>query len=364
MAATTPVHSSAVTNTPLSGCHRHCLFILDFVICRAQGQSNYIQDDVLRVPRALADTGAGPSVITTEQINLLPRDASVTRDYIDANPNVCGPDGRTLTTDGHATIVFTLSGLACRHRFLVLEGAPMILLGNDFLHCRGATIHLSNKGPCSMTLLTTDDGREGHSVPVTTLSPGEEKPMALTLTEETALAPSTEAGEDLPPLNTRTVEQALVEGDLPPLNRPVFSTPIEPLDFSTDPKEPRVSTDGQQVAIDPIPEAPDPTTTNTRNGAPCLRSEECLLFTQEVVRIPKRCKATFSTKLPETFQSHLNSAVLVDRLPNRVGLEDPPLVEMRVETPTAEGTVYVTVWNTTNRDVTLPGFYAVASASI
>ena len=26
-------------------------------------------------------------------------------------------------------------------------------------------------------------------------------------------------------------------------------------------------------------------------------------------------------------------AVLVDRLPNRVGLEDPPLVEMRVETP-------------------------------
>jgi len=75
-----------------------------------------------------------------------------------------------------------------------------------------------------MTLLTTDDGREGHSVPVTTLSPGEEKPMALTLTEEPALAPSTEAGEDLPPLNTRTVEQALVEGYLPPLNRPVFST--------------------------------------------------------------------------------------------------------------------------------------------
>jgi len=39
-------------------------------------------------------------------------------------------------------------------------------------------------------------------------------------------------------------------------------------------------------------------------------------------------------------------------------------VEMRVETPTPEGSVYVTVWNTFNMDVTLPSFSAVASASI
>ena len=37
---------------------------------------------------------------------------------------------------------------------------------------------------------------------------------------------------------------------------------------------------------------------------------------------------------------------------------------MRVETPTPEGSVYVTVWNTSNMDVTLPSFSAVASASI
>jgi len=37
---------------------------------------------------------------------------------------------------------------------------------------------------------------------------------------------------------------------------------------------------------------------------------------------------------------------------------------MRVETPTPEGAVYVTVWNTSNVDVTLPSFSAVASASI
>ena len=148
--------------------------------------------------------------------------------------------------------------------------------------------------------------------------------------------------------------------------RPAFSTPIQPLDFNSDPSQPRVSTDGQQVNIDPILEPLDPTTPNTNGNPPRLCSEECLLFTHEAVRIPKRCKATLLIKLPETFQSHLDSAVIVDRLrlPNRVGLEDPPLVEMRVETPTPEGAVYVTVWDTSNMDVTLPSFSAVASASI
>jgi len=224
----------------------------------------------------------------------------------------------------------------------------MVLLGNDFLHSRGATINLSITGPCSMTLLTGEDDRKAHNVPVTTIPPGEERPMALTLSEEPkALAPTTKT-----------------EADLPPLEMPDFSTPIQPLDFNSDPSQPRVSTDGQQINIDPIPEPPDPTTPNTNGDPPRLYSEECLLFTHEAVRIPKRCKATFLIKLPETFQSHLDSAVLVDRLPNRVGLEDPPLVEMRVETPTPEGAVYVTVWNTSNVDVTLPSFSAVASASI
>ena len=49
------------------------------------------------LPRALADTGAGPSVVTTGLLENLPKDASVTRDYRGPNPNACGPDGRALT---------------------------------------------------------------------------------------------------------------------------------------------------------------------------------------------------------------------------------------------------------------------------
>jgi len=192
VAATMPIHHSMVTNTPASGSPRHCLFVEEFIICRARGQSNYVSDDSFRVPRALADTGAGPSVDTTELLSSLPTDASVIRDYDETNTHVCGPDGRALTTAGHATIVFTLAGLACRHRFLVVEGSSMVLLGNDFLHSRGATINLSIPGPCSMTLLTRQDDRKAHTVPVTTIPPGGERLMALTLSEEPkALAPTT-----------------------------------------------------------------------------------------------------------------------------------------------------------------------------
>jgi len=43
-----------------------------------------------------------------------------------------------------------------------------------------------------MTLLTGEDDRKAHNVPVTTIPPGEERPMALTLSEgPKALAPTT-----------------------------------------------------------------------------------------------------------------------------------------------------------------------------
>jgi len=45
VAATMPIHHSTVTNTPASGCHRHCLFVEEFIICRARGQSNYVSDN-------------------------------------------------------------------------------------------------------------------------------------------------------------------------------------------------------------------------------------------------------------------------------------------------------------------------------
>jgi hypothetical protein len=343
-AVTMEIPSCDVTETPTADCSRHCLFISDFIICRRQGESTYLKDTDLRVPKALADTGAGPSVITTDLIALMPKDASIDMDHLDPNPNVCGADGNQLTTHGHATIVFALAGLACRHRFLVIEGAPMLLLGNDFLHSRDANIQLSKDGPSSMILRSQINGRDGHSVPVTTVFSAGERPQALTI--------------DTAPKITKN------ENTLPPLEKPMFRQPIKPLDFSTDPKQPQAATNGLKVDINPIPGPPAPTGPHVNGEVPRLHKQECLLFTSDSVHIPKRSKATFLVKLPESLQEHLDAAILVDRLPDRAGLENPPLVEMHLETPTPKGDVYVTVWNISNRPVTLPAFSAVAAAYI
>jgi hypothetical protein len=333
--------SSDITDTPNGGCERRCLYISDLIICQRKGDSSFSMDTDNRVTRALADTGAGPSVITTELLDALSRDVSVDLDYLDPHPNVCGADGMPLMTHGHATIVFALAGLAYRHRFLVIKGSPMLLLGNDFLHSHDANIQLSRDGPCRMILRSQTNGRAGHVVPVTTVLSVVDRPQALTI--DTTPPPPPTGFDTLPPRREE---------------KPQFG-PLPPLDLNSNPKEPRVAPNGGKVNVSPIPGPTSPDATDQQ-----LHKEECLLFTSGPVHIPRRSKATFLVKLPESLQSRLDAAILVDRLPDRAGLEKPPLVEIHLESPTATGEVYVTVWNVSNRPTTLPAFSAVAAAYI
>jgi len=100
-------------------------------------------DMALTVRRALGDTGAGPSVITTKLLELLPADACVKRDLNAMPLPASGPDERLLVQHGTAMIIFQLAGVACSHRFMVIEGEPMLLLGNDFLCARKAVLSLN-----------------------------------------------------------------------------------------------------------------------------------------------------------------------------------------------------------------------------
>ena len=104
------------------------------------------------VPRCLADTGAGPSIITTELLAQLPAD-SVTRDPAAATEPLNGPDGKPLRLHGTADIRFDLDGTACRHTFIVCAGSPLMILGNDFLSPREATIVYTGDGEGEITLL-------------------------------------------------------------------------------------------------------------------------------------------------------------------------------------------------------------------
>ena len=131
--------------------HRNCLYVPRLTVCRyAQTRKGsdrkYLIDVALMVRRTLADTGAGPSIVTTGLLNTLPADAVVSRDFTADTGVVVGPSGEPLTRRGVATIVFDLDGMPCRHRFLVVEGKALLLLGNDFLDAWKASINLNEDG--------------------------------------------------------------------------------------------------------------------------------------------------------------------------------------------------------------------------
>ena len=82
----------------------------------------------------IADPGAGPSVIGQRLLHALPPDAVVR--HVPMAPRmgpVVGPGGERLLMLGTVTIVFTVEGHPFVHRFQVVDGGDLFILGNDFL---------------------------------------------------------------------------------------------------------------------------------------------------------------------------------------------------------------------------------------
>ena len=83
----------------------------------------------------MGDSGAFTSMVANQLLHNLPPGAAV--DWLPtaptAIPHVSGANGGTLLCLGYVTIVFTISGRPYRHRFLVVEGGNLFILGNDFL---------------------------------------------------------------------------------------------------------------------------------------------------------------------------------------------------------------------------------------
>jgi hypothetical protein len=97
--------------------------------------------------RTYVGIAAGPLVVTTSFLDTLPGDVCMTRS-LDERPagTILGPDGSPPIARGYAHLTFSLSGYLFRHKFLVIEGNPMLLLGNDFLAAHSANIKLNCNG--------------------------------------------------------------------------------------------------------------------------------------------------------------------------------------------------------------------------
>ena len=94
----------------------------------------------------IADPGAGPSVIGQRLLHALPPDAVVRhRPCAPRISPVVGPGGERLLMLGTVSIVFTVEGRPYTHRFEIVEGGDLFILGNDFLaqHEAGVVPHLA-----------------------------------------------------------------------------------------------------------------------------------------------------------------------------------------------------------------------------
>ena len=82
----------------------------------------------------IADSGAGPSVIGRSLLHSLPPDAVVRHVPCAARISpVIGPSGERLLMLGTVSIVFAVEGRPYTHRFEVVDGGDLFILGNDFL---------------------------------------------------------------------------------------------------------------------------------------------------------------------------------------------------------------------------------------
>ena len=129
-------------------CVAHCAYIKDFCVARhgttrnRPGMLYTVGSATCRIGMSLSDTGAGPSIVGTSLLANLPGDACVSRTRTEptVDDNLVGPDAKPLVTHGTVTLIFTMSGHAFRHEFLVVEGGDLLLLGNDFIGRYRATV--------------------------------------------------------------------------------------------------------------------------------------------------------------------------------------------------------------------------------
>ena len=132
-----------VSDTPtLQPHHRtHCAWLKDVLISTHNIGQKRLKAPYLVgracawSPAAMGDSGAAISLIGTELLKLLPPDAVVkfrwARSQI--SKNVCGPNGEPLVILGEVELLLTISRIPFRHRFQIVLGGDLLLLGADFM---------------------------------------------------------------------------------------------------------------------------------------------------------------------------------------------------------------------------------------
>ena len=96
----------------------------------------------VHVRSVIVDSGAGVSVMTTDLLRELPKDAYLQLQRQPDVKQIKGANGEELPIVGGVYATFCIQGYAYHHSFRVLAGPPTMILGNDFLAPLNATLSL------------------------------------------------------------------------------------------------------------------------------------------------------------------------------------------------------------------------------
>ena len=275
----------------------------------------------LMTTNVLADTGAAPSIITTELLAQLPKECVRERNEHLQPFRVNGANGQPLCQRGTVALALYLGRMACEQTFIVVEGAPLMILGNDFLSSRRAEIKLNVEGDGEgvIQLSSVNPARPQHV---------QTHEVRVTTAPYSASAVSVAAADRV----DRHMPPRLKRAPLPPVPHtaalPVATPPAE---FATE----AVTNQGWKV-----------------------QAAEHLLYSSHPIRLPARSRVTVRLKVPLEMLDRTPSC-LITPLPHRPGLEDPPQVIPRVVT-IQEGSVDVEIWNTRRCEHTVAAHIPIA----
>lgn len=132
-----------VSNTPRLPPHHqtHCAWLKDVLISTHNTGQKRLKAPYLVgracawSPAAMGDSGAAISLIGTELLKNLPPDAVVKFRWSQGqvSQNVCGPNGEPLAILGEVDLLLTISRIPFRHKFQIVLGGDLLLMGADFM---------------------------------------------------------------------------------------------------------------------------------------------------------------------------------------------------------------------------------------
>ena len=318
---------SDVKSTPITRNYHQCLYTQGVTVCRkATGDRFWVDCALTDAHRTLSDTGAAPAIVTTGLLAQMPSDALIVRDHSPVNFAVEGPDGGPLVPRGRATITFAIDDRAYEHSFLVVEGKPLMILGQDFLAPWRAKLDLN----------TDHDGRGvmklgDHSVRVTSNAAD----LGSVARPVTTNRPKVSAASAVPP-------------------DAVGATAAAPSTTGTGEAEPIHSV---------APELRDLAPAELAKKRLTLAEGSYVLYTSESVVLPPMSKRLVYLRAPEDVVKRGDSGVVTPVLQEAALRSNHPHVEVAAVTPDEHGMVPVTLWNTSRRQMVLPAFTLAAGLS-